>query len=210
MCIVLSTVLTLLSLLLHIFRKRLKSVADVLQGIRDKGFTHSRLLLDGMLFCATGRLFFVMVRVVLSLPVEPWDRWIPPDLQGFFRCVFESLNLLNDFLQQVVVSRREIGIRKWTWWLREDLGRRFGSSLTSFPLHLVSLSRTLRPSLLGFCHFGSRSRLKAQGSACLHDFVVFRNRMAIVTEQMSSTGMLWIVRNLHDRLWPGKHVAGHA
>ena len=28
---------------------------------------------------------------------------------------------MNGFLGQVVVSRRDDGIRKWTWWLREDL-----------------------------------------------------------------------------------------
>ena len=38
--------------------------------------------------------------------------------------VFDSLELLNGFLKHVVVSRRDIGIRKWTWWLREDLGSR--------------------------------------------------------------------------------------
>ena len=26
---------------------------------------------------------------------------------------FDSLELLNDFLKQVVVSRRDVGIRKW-------------------------------------------------------------------------------------------------
>ena len=29
--------------------------------------------------------------------------------------------MLNDFLKQVVVSRRDLGIRKWVNWLREDL-----------------------------------------------------------------------------------------
>ena len=37
---------------------------------------------------------------------------------------FDSLQVLNGFLEQVVVSRRDIGIRKWTSWLREDLGSR--------------------------------------------------------------------------------------
>ena len=32
--------------------------------------------------------------------------------------------MLNDFLKQVVVSRRDVGIRKWTWWLREELSSR--------------------------------------------------------------------------------------
>ena len=50
--------------------------------------------------------------------------WTLPDLHGFYRWVFDSLELLNGFLKQVVVSRREIGIRKWAWWLREDFGSR--------------------------------------------------------------------------------------
>ena len=41
-----------------------------------------------------------------------------------FHLVFDSLELLNGFLGQVVVSRRDDGIRKWTWWLREDLSSR--------------------------------------------------------------------------------------
>ena len=44
--------------------------------------------------------------------LRPWDKWIPPDLHGFYKWVFDSLELLNDFLWQVVVSRRDIGIRK--------------------------------------------------------------------------------------------------
>ena len=46
------------------------------------------------------------------------------DLHGFFKCVFDSLEVLNGFLRQVVVSRRDDGIRKWTRWLREDLSSR--------------------------------------------------------------------------------------
>ena len=47
-----------------LFRRRLKSVADVLQGIRTNGCTQSR-------WDAIGRLYVVMVRVVLSLPLNP-------------------------------------------------------------------------------------------------------------------------------------------
>ena len=67
-------------------------------------------------------LFVVMVRVVLSL--HPWNDWVPPDLHGFYKWVFDSLEVLNGFLKQVVVSRRDIGIRKWAWWLREDVSSR--------------------------------------------------------------------------------------
>ena len=55
---------------------------------------------------------------------HPWDEWVPPDLLFFLKWVFDAMDLLNDFTKQVVVSRRETGIRKWTWWLREDLGAR--------------------------------------------------------------------------------------
>ena len=54
----------------------------------------------------------------------PWDRWIPSDLHGFYRWVFGSLEVLNGFLNQVVVKRGDAGVRKWTNWLREDLGSR--------------------------------------------------------------------------------------
>ena len=54
--------------------------------------------------------------------LHPWDNWVPPDLHGFYKWVFDSLGLLNDVLKRVVVSRRDVGVRKWTRWLREDLG----------------------------------------------------------------------------------------
>ena len=38
--------------------------------------------------------------------------------------MFDSLEVLNGFLRQVVVSRRDDGIRKWTRWLWEDLSSR--------------------------------------------------------------------------------------
>ena len=100
-----------------LFRRRLKSVADVLIGIRSKGFTQSRL--DALLgywgaVCRHGPC-----GPISSL--HPWDNWIPPDLHGFYKWVFDSLEVLNGFLKQVVVSRRDVGVRKWTRWLREDV-----------------------------------------------------------------------------------------
>ena len=38
--------------------------------------------------------------------------------------MFDSLEVLNGFLRQVVVSRRDDGIRRWNRWLREDLRSR--------------------------------------------------------------------------------------
>ena len=80
-----------------LFRRRLKSVADVLKGIRSKGFTQSRW--DALL-----RYWGAVCRHGPCGPISslhPWDDWIPPDLHGFFKWVFDG------FLRQVVISRRE-------------------------------------------------------------------------------------------------------
>ena len=53
--------------------------------------------------------------------MHPWDGWVLPDLRGFYRWVFDSLDVLSDFIKQVVVNG-DTGIRKWTWRHREDLG----------------------------------------------------------------------------------------
>ena len=103
-----------------LFRRRLKSVADVLKGIRSKGFTQARW--DALLCYWDSVCRHGPCGPVSSL--SPCDRWIPPDLHGFYKWIFDSLGLLNDFLKKVVVSRRDLGIRKWVNWLREDLGFR--------------------------------------------------------------------------------------
>ena len=62
---------------------RLKSVADVLQGIRNKAL----LSLGGMLFWVIWVLIAVMVRHGPCGPIssiDPWDRWIPPDLHDLY------------------------------------------------------------------------------------------------------------------------------
>ena len=103
-----------------LFRRRLKSVADVLKGIRNRGFCQSRwnaLLGYWEAVCRHGPCG-------PTSSLHPWDDWIPPDLHGFFKWVFDSLETLNVFLRQVVVSRRDEGIRRWTRWLREDLNSR--------------------------------------------------------------------------------------
>ena len=56
--------------------------------------------------------------------MDPWNKWIPADFHGFYKWVFDSLELLNDILERAVVSRRDVGIRKWTGWLWVDLGSR--------------------------------------------------------------------------------------
>ena len=69
-----------------LFRGRHKSVADVLRGIKQYGFTQTR-----------------------------WDAlhryW--GDLHGFYRWVFDALGLRNDFVEQLVTDRREAGSRGW-------------------------------------------------------------------------------------------------
>ena len=101
MWIVLSTLLTLLSLLLYSF----KSVADVLKGIRNKGLTQSRW--DALLGYRGAVCRHGPCGPISSL--DPWDWWIPPDLHGFKKCFFDSLDLLNGFLKQVVDNRRNVG-----------------------------------------------------------------------------------------------------
>ena len=84
-----------------LFRRRLKSVADVLKGIRSKGFTQSwweALLRYWGAVCRHGPCGLIS-------SLQPWDRWIRPDLHGFYRWVFDSLEVLNGFLKQIVVSR---------------------------------------------------------------------------------------------------------
>ena len=103
-----------------LFRRRLKSVADVLKGIRDKGFTQAR-------WDALVGFWGAVCRHGPCGPISslhPWDNWLVPDLHGFYKWVFDSIELLNCFLRQVVISRRDEGIRKWKGWLREDLSSR--------------------------------------------------------------------------------------
>ena len=56
--------------------------------------------------------------------LHPWDEWVLPDLHGFLQVVFDSRDVLNEFTRQVVVSRRDTGVRWWARWWREDLGSR--------------------------------------------------------------------------------------
>ena len=76
---------------LVLFRWRLKSVADVLKGIRSKGFTKSR-------WDAPIRYSDAVCRHGPCGPVSslhPWENWVPPDLHGFYKWVFDSLEVLN-------------------------------------------------------------------------------------------------------------------
>ena len=71
-----------------------------------------------------GRLF------VIRDPVGPgalWSRWFTGFLliyTALKKWVFDSFGLLNEFVRQLVTSRRDAGLRCWANWLREDVGSR--------------------------------------------------------------------------------------
>ena len=59
-----------------LFRRRLKSVADVLQGIRKHGFTQFRW--DALL-----KYWGAVCRHGPISTLHPWCEWVPPVLHGF-------------------------------------------------------------------------------------------------------------------------------
>ena len=85
------------------------------------GFTQSRW---DVFLGVIGVPYVVMVLVVLFPLFIPGMVGFFRISMGFYKWVFDSLEVLNGFLKQVVVSRRDIGIRQWTRWLREDLSSR--------------------------------------------------------------------------------------
>ena len=103
-----------------LFRRRLQSVADVLKGIRSKG------VYSVSVGCSIE---------VLGCCMSSWSVWsyflssslrklASPYQHGFYKWVFDSLEVLNGFFRRVVVSRRDEGVRRWKGWLREDLSSR--------------------------------------------------------------------------------------
>ena len=106
---VLSSLSTLLFLPCYSFVGVSNLLQMVLKGIRSKGFTQSRW--DALI-----RYWDAVCRHGPCGPISslhPWENWVPPDLHGFYKWVFDSLEVLNGFLRQVVVSRRDDGIRRW-------------------------------------------------------------------------------------------------
>ena len=69
-------------------------------------------------------LFVVMVLVAPFVPFTLGKSASPLTCMVFISGSLIPLRCLNDFTEQVVVSRRDTGVRKWTNWLREDLGSR--------------------------------------------------------------------------------------
>ena len=64
-----------------LFRRRLKSVADVLKGIRQHGFTQARR--DALQEYWSAVCRHGPCGPICSL--DPWVGWIPPDLHGFLQ-----------------------------------------------------------------------------------------------------------------------------
>ena len=88
-----------------------------LRGLRRYGFTQSRL-------DALGRYWRAVCRHGPCGPVQSLEllvHWIPPDLYGFYRWVMDVLELLNGFVKQVVITRRDTTLLSWANWLRGDL-----------------------------------------------------------------------------------------
>ena len=116
-CVVCSVFCQLILAPVLLFRRRFKSFADVLKGIRQHGFS------QGMWDALLGRW-----KAVCELgpcgplrSVEPWVHWIPPDLNGFYKWVFDALGMFNEFVWQVVISRRDSGLRSWANWPRSHI-----------------------------------------------------------------------------------------
>ena len=103
-----------------LFRRRLRSVGDVLEGIKNYCFTTARwqaLMLRWAAVCRQGPTGLVAT-------LEPWRDWLPPDLHGFYKWVLDSLETLDTFVKGVVVARREAALASWKRWLEEDKSSR--------------------------------------------------------------------------------------
>ena len=97
-------------------------MADVLRGIRQHGFSQRRW--DAL--CGRWNSVCEQCPGGPIRTLEPWTHWIPPDLHGFYKWMFDALGLLNDFVKQVVVTRRDSGLRRWAHLVK---GRFRGSAI---------------------------------------------------------------------------------
>ena len=116
--IVLSFLSTLLFLLFYSFVDVLSLLLVFLRAFGIKG----SFSLGGMLWFSIGVLCVAMVLVV------PFLLSIPGKI-GFLLICMVFMNgfltqVLNGFLRQVVITRRDEGIRNWKVWVREDLSSR--------------------------------------------------------------------------------------
>ena len=104
----------------------------MLEGFGNNGLTQSR-------WEALLRYWDAVCRHGSSGPIcslHPWDEWVLPDLHGFFKMFFDSLDFLKDFTKQVVVSRREAGGAKVD---------QLASGCFGFQGHILGFGRILCP-----------------------------------------------------------------
>ena len=98
------------------FRRRMNSVGDVLEDMKDHGFTDDR-------WTALLNRWSAVTRHGPVGPIsscQPWTNSIPPDLYGFYKWVVDALSLLNVFVHKVVDGRRASRILAWFNWIREE------------------------------------------------------------------------------------------
>ena len=103
-----------------LFRRRLRSVGDVLKGIKKSGFTTARwqaLMLRWAAVCRQGSVGSIRT-------FEPRRDWLPLDVHGFYAWVFDALGTLNAFVKGVVFAGRETALASWKRWLEEDKNSR--------------------------------------------------------------------------------------
>ena len=90
--------------------------------------------------------------VGLLRTLEPWVHWIPLDLHGFYKWVFDTLGALNGYVR-LVGDLTDTGLRNWTRWMQKDLGSRpyhlFHTDYPSF-----SLRSSLRKGVSDLSHSG--------------------------------------------------------
>ena len=118
-----------------LFRWRLKSVADVLRGVQQHGFTQTR-------WNALHRYWGAVCRQGPCGPVgtlEPWVDWIHLDLHGFYKWVFDALGVLLTLLSKLLLTVGRLGYVGGPLGLGKilALGRVLGSGLTLPPRPLT-------------------------------------------------------------------------
>ena len=72
---------------------QLRLFLHVLKGIRNNGFAQARW--EALLGFWDAVCRHCPCGPFCSL--HPWDKWVPPDLHGFYKWVFVAMDLLNDF-----------------------------------------------------------------------------------------------------------------
>ena len=131
-----------------VLRRRLKSVADVLERNRGSGFSQARwvALCDRWRCCLSS---WSMRASALLGAVGPLD---PHDLHGFYKRVFDALEVLDVFVRQLVTSRRDAGLRNGLVGCMRilEMGLITGCVLILFLPPLFLLLRTRNPTPLVF------------------------------------------------------------